>query len=122
MALQKIDVYLDNDFDVEIGPLARKNLTTGVDGVATGLVFRSFISSSQLHTATPVHADLDLTLAERGSLGIYYGTFEGPDMSEHLAAFVGQVYFRHVVNSAIDYHTVLALKIRDPRPASTEEE
>lgn len=81
-------IYLDNDYEPEY-TLTRKNASTGASEAATGLSGLTVRVSATKGGAT-IHASLSKTLAERGTLGIYYARLEGDDLRAQLATYIGQ--------------------------------
>ena len=78
-------IYLDNDFEPELR-LTRKNASTGDLEAATGLTGLTGRLSATDAGAT-IHASLSVSLTERGTTGIYYGTIEGDNLRTHLASY-----------------------------------
>ena len=82
-------LYLDgNDAEPE-AIVTRKNATTGATEAATGLAGLTFRLSATPN-GTAIHANLSKSATERGTLGIYYATFEGSDLTAQLATYVGK--------------------------------
>lgn len=94
-------IFAHNDDTVACRPTVfRQNSTTGADetvtlsGRADGVAFLS--RSSDIDTATPIHASLQVALAEIGTTGVYSGVIEGANKATQLAALPdGCVLWRH---------------------------
>lgn len=77
------NIYLDNDYEAEY-TLTRKNTDTGADEAATGLSSLT-VRISATDGGAAIGA-LSVSASERGSLGIYYGIFDGDALRTALAA------------------------------------
>lgn len=84
-------VYLDNDAEYEYA-LRRKNTNTGALEAATGIGGLS-CRLSATDGGAAINAALSVNATERGSLGIYYGVFQGTDLRTYLASFIGQTIY-----------------------------
>jgi hypothetical protein len=106
------DIYLDNSFTIRHA-LTGDNLTTGTREPATGLTVTAFIADSPTG-ATPIHADLQVTLDEIGATGEYIGNISGTSINVRLATYVGQVVYE-VVSAGASARFVTPLRVRPIR-------
>ena len=75
-------IYLDNDYKARFLAL-EANDATGDMGAATGLTsIVALLSATKGGSA--IHANLSVSMTESGSTGIYYGTFQGSDLTAQL--------------------------------------
>jgi len=82
-------LYLDNDHEFEYA-LTRKNTASGADEAAAGLSSLTARISATDGGAT-IDSDLTVNASERsGTLGTYYGVFDGDKLREHLLAYAGK--------------------------------
>lgn len=84
-------IPLDNDFEYEF-PILRRDPATGEWEPATGLTGLS-ARLSTTDGGSAIDASLSVDATERGSLGVYYGTFQGDYLRTHAASYAGQVMF-----------------------------
>lgn len=106
-------IYLDNDFLVEV-TLTRPNASTGEDEAADGLTGTAFISATRGGAA--IHAAMSGSLAERaGTPGTYHLTFDGADITTHLAAYAGDTVYECVQfgSDFKEYRPRLVRAVRD---------
>ncbi len=104
-------IYPGNDFVVERA-ISLRAVATGQDTSATGLAgVIGFLSATR--GGTPIHASLQVTLAERGSVsGQYYGVLQGTDLSTHLTATYDETMIWECVQAGTDYKQYVALRVR----------
>jgi len=86
---RKAPLYLDGNDDEPEATATRKNAATGATEAATGLTGLTFRLSATPNGAA-IHANLSKSAAERGTLGVYYATFEGADLTARLATYAGK--------------------------------
>jgi hypothetical protein len=82
-------IYLDGNDDEPEETLTRKVAATGATEAATGLTGLTFKLSATRNGAA-INAALSKSASERGTLGIYYATFEGADLTAQLGTYVGK--------------------------------
>lgn len=82
-------IYLDGNDDEPEATATRRNATTGASEAATGLLGLTFRLSAT-RGGSAIHANLSKSATERGTLGVYYATFEGVDLTAQLASYVGK--------------------------------
>jgi hypothetical protein len=114
------ELFLDNDFLVRAGsatePLMVESPTTGVVGAFTGQTLTAFLSASEDHDATTIHANTSITLTESGTVpGFYLGGFSGANHTAHTLAFVDLPLYLHVTDPSGIYHRVETVMVRSVR-------
>lgn len=108
------DLYLDGNDDEPEHTLTRKNATTGAVEPATGLSGLTFRLSLTRNGAA-INATLSKTAAERGTLGIYYATFDGSDLTAQLASYAGRPIFQ-IFGDGLNINYSLARRVVAVRP------
>jgi hypothetical protein len=107
-------LFIDGNDDEPEVTLTRRNATTGADEAATGLTGLTFRLSLTRNGAT-INAALTKTATERGTLGIYYATFEGSDLTTYLAAHAGRTIYQIFGDGSNINHSI-ARKVYAVRP------
>lgn len=106
-------LYLDNDWEAEYS-LTRRNADSGATEVATGLTGLS-CRISLTPDGPAVHADLNLSMAERsGALGTYVVVFDGDKLRTRLAVYVGRTVYE-VFGDGANVLTAVARRVRGRR-------
>ena len=82
-------LYLDGNDDQPEITLTRKVAATGATEAATGLT-GLVVKLSATRNGAAINAALSKSATERGTLGVYYATFEGVDLTAQLASYVGK--------------------------------
>lgn len=111
MAADPIPFSIAEDFEVEF-KATRKNATTGATEAAAGL---SNVTARFALTRTgSAIGSSSVTLTERGSTGIYYGTIDKATLTTDLAAYVNRTIYLILSKSGdSDYRWVKYLPMAD---------
>ena len=111
MAADPIPFSIAEDFEVEFKG-TRKNTTTGVTEAAAG--FTTVTARFALTRTGSAIGSCSVTLTERGSTGIYYGTIDKATLSTDLAAYVNRTIYLIVSKPGdADYRWVKYLPLAD---------
>jgi hypothetical protein len=115
------EIYLDNDFYIEVGPVVGLKVSDGSEEVMTGwadLTARLCLTDDWDETA--IDPDVEVILVEASVTppaegdAIYRGAIEGEQVSAHLAAYLDTTVYLHILKDQ-DYHTVHPLLVREAR-------
>lgn len=102
---------ITEDYEAEWAA-TRKNATTGVTEAATGL--SSVTARLALTRTGSAIGSCSVTLTERGSTGIYYGTIDKATLTSDLAAYVNRTIYEIVsVSGDVDQRWVRLLPQAD---------
>jgi hypothetical protein len=100
------DLPLDNDYYMEVGPIAYQDIADGLEKLRSGWTdVKAKLCLTAAWDAPAVNASLDVVLAEEGSTGVYRGAFDGAALSTHMTASLGVKVYLHIYRQQ-DYHVV----------------
>lgn len=113
------EIYLDNDYYIEVGPIVGLSTTDGSEVLMDGWTdVKAKICTTDEWDATPIDASLEVVLAEEivslAGTGVYRGSFEGSSLSTELEPFVDLVVYLHLSRQQ-DYHVVSPITVRRSR-------
>lgn len=109
-------IYLGGNDDEPEKVVTRKQAGTGEREPATGLTGLSFRLAAT-PSGVAIHATLNQSATERGSLGIYSAIFEGSDLDAHLGSvtYIGKDIYEIFGNDA-DIHYTTVRRVIAERP------
>jgi hypothetical protein len=119
MAVQD-EIYLDNDYYIEVGPIIGLSTTTGAEVLMAGWTdVKAKLCVSADWDDTGIDPSLVVTLDEEiismAGTGVYRGSFEGSNLSSHLdPTYLDVVIYLHLYR-AQDYHVVSPVTVRTGR-------
>lgn len=114
------EIFLDNDFFLEVSELSKRSVTNGEVEIQTGWVdLTMYLAATDQEDAVALHGSLSQIMVEDGAvLGTYRGAFAGSNLTAQLSSTYpdGTTIHLHVEKGAL-YHVSEPMIVRHRRPA-----